>query len=175
MPDDNSYAGKEIYYASSLDGWVNHIVTAGQTKLCYNPSIAVDNGGDIYITYTRTNDREPYGKQLYFTKKSTNWSERRISFTGYNHIASSDMDIDNNGIVHAVFSNSAVEDDPSHNSHIWYANSANSWINVQVDSNSTLNSWDDRKAPSIEVDSKNTVHVVWQDHRNTALPGDPAY
>jgi hypothetical protein len=85
------------------------------------------------------------------------------------------MDIGNNGVVYVVFSNWNVGGDPTSTAHIWYADSASNWINVQIDSNVTTNWWDDRINPSIDVDSNNTAHVVWEDQRNTALPGDPAY
>jgi hypothetical protein len=170
-------SGWDIYYATSIDGWVNHLVTAGPTVSCSNPSIAVDDSGDIHITFRRytTSGGWPYDHQLFYTNKNSGWSEKRISFTGYSRIYWSDMDIDNNGVVHVVFSNGAVANDPTGTEHIWYANSVCSWINVQLDSNATSNWWDDRDNPSIDVDSSNTAHVVWQDFRNTALPGDPAY
>ncbi|MCI5135894.1 MAG: hypothetical protein D3920_12660 [Candidatus Electrothrix sp. AW2] len=85
------------------------------------------------------------------------------------------MDIDNDGNVHVAFSNGTVGGDPTGTNHIWYASSLSNWTNVQVDSDVTGNWWDDRINPSINVDSDNTVHIVWEDHRNTALSGDPAY
>jgi hypothetical protein len=177
---DPGYDGQEmncnVYYASSLDGWVSHLVIADSIFSCHNPSIAVGNDGDIYITFIHeTTDVWPNNDKLFFTKKSSGWTEERISFTGFNSIGWSDMDIDKNDVVHVVFSNKIVAGDPSHNSHIWYTNSANGWTNIQVDSNETLNIWDNRECPSIDVDSYNTAHVVWSDRRNTALQGDPAY
>lgn len=169
--------GWDVYYATSLDGWVNHLVTAGPTVACYQPSIAVDRAGDIHITFIRftTTGGWPYNQQLFYTNKSSGWSETRISFTDYSRIYWSDMDIGNNGDVHVVFSNGVVAGDPSHTEHVWYANSADGWMNILIDSDISENFWDDRNHPSIDVDCNNSAHVVWEDRRNTALPGDPAY
>jgi Ca2+-binding RTX toxin-like protein len=159
VSDDNDrYSGIDIYYASSHDGWVEHLVTAEQTASCYDPVIAVDNDGDVYITFRQnTSDSSlPYNResQVFLAKKSTGWAEERISFTGNSNILSSDMDIDNSGVVHVVFSTAG-------NSPIWYANSANNWINTQIDSNVMLDRIYNVRFIRIDTDSKNTAHIVW--------------
>lgn len=162
----------DVYYASSIDGWDNHLVTSGPTVGSYNPSIVVDATGDVYITFRRfttADGRWPYNTQLFFVKKSSGWLEERISFTGFSRIYWSDMDIDDNGIVHVAFSNGTVAGDPASTNHIWYANSTNNWLNIQVDTDVTTNWWDDRTNPSIDIDSNNVAHIVWQDQRNTVL------
>lgn len=85
------------------------------------------------------------------------------------------MDIGSNGVVHVAFSNNCVGGDPTGTNHIWYASSSNNWLNVRVDSDATVNWWDDRTNPSIDVDSNNMAHIVWEDQRNTVLSGDPAF
>jgi hypothetical protein len=170
--------GWDVYYATSLDGWVNHLVTAGPTVACKDPSIAVDDAGDIHITYVRSTTPSgewPYNHQLFYTNKSSGWAEERVSSTGYSRIYWSDMDIGDNGVVHIVFSNAPDSNHSNPTSHIWYANSANNWINVQIDSYATTNWYDNRQNPSIDVDSDNIAHVVWEDQRNTIQPEDPLY
>ena len=173
---DGSLEGCDIYYAKSSDGWIEHLVTSYSDLRCFDPSIAVDNTGNVHISYIRhTVAGWPYNPQLFYANENSGWVETRVSYTVYSRIGWSSMDIDSEGNVHIAFSNEQTGMDPGQTEHIFYANSLSGWANIQIDSNATENWWDDRVKPTLMVDSNNVVHIVWQDNRNTALEGDPAY
>jgi hypothetical protein len=162
------YGNTDVYYAKSSDGWVNQLVTAATDFRVHATEIAVQTNGDVHMTYIRETSETLYNQQVFYANLSGSWIETQVSNTPYARIRSDSlsMDIGLTGIVHVAFCNEVVGGDPTDTNHIWYANSSSGWNNVQIDSDATPYTYDDRILPAIEVDSNNVPHIVWTDGRN---------
>ena len=156
---DGSGAGWDLFVASEDTGWQETLVTASSNLRVQTFRMGVDSRGTIDVVYSRfTVANFPYDPVLFFAS-SPQWQEVAISGSPVWYAPS--LAIDSRNRVHvAWFYSGNLET-------VWYATSANGWANVRVDQNQSSNWWDDRRAPSIALDTQDGVHVVWDDFRDT--------
>ncbi|NVM05316.1 MAG: hypothetical protein HWN67_23565 [Candidatus Helarchaeota archaeon] len=143
----NSSNGNDIVYSNSTNFSVVQRVS-NNTDQDKEPAIAVNsNNCTVYIVWTSHNGSLT-GISL---SKGSNFSiNQTISYNG----TSPDIAIDNAGVVHIVWNQKtgpAVS-----NTDIWYTNSDNYTKIIEITNNS-----DSNENPSIAVDFKDNVHIVW--------------
>ncbi len=171
------YGNTDLYYATSSDGWGHHLVTAATDFRVHSTAIAVHLTGEIHVTYIRDTSETTYNQQVFYANLSGGWAETQVSATPYSRIRTDpvSMALDPAGVVHVAFCNEVVGGDPTPTNHIWYANSSAGWSNLQIDSDATLYTYDDRILPDLDLDASGQPHIVWTDGRNVnqTYPGQP--
>ncbi len=156
---DGSGAGWDLFVASEDTGWQETLVTGSSDLRVQTFRMDVDSRGTIDVVYSRfTVANFPYDPALFFAN-SPQWQEVAVSGPPVWYAPS--LAIDSRDRVHAAWSLWGDLET------VWYATSANGWANVRVDQNQSSNWWDDRRVPSIVVDTRDGVHVAWEDFRNT--------
>ena len=171
------YGNTDAYYATSSDGWIHHLVTATTDFRVHATAIAVHPTGDVHVTYIRDTSEVAYNPQVFYANLSGGWAETQVSATPYYRIRTDplSMALDPAGVVHVAFCNEVVGGDPTPTNHIWYANSSAGWSNLQIDSDATPYTYDDRILPDLDLDAGGLPHIVWTDgrHVNQTYPSQP--
>jgi len=168
----------EIMYANrTAAGWSNATVISDDSTLwnngsSWNPSIAVDNDGNIHVAWSDyTNGTWGTDSEImYANRTATGWSNATIisdDRTLWNNGGSvyPSVAVDGAGNVHVVWQDS-TDGEWETDTEIMYANrTAAGWSNATVISDdSTLWNNGDSNYPSVAVDGTGNVHVVWQDY-----------
>lgn len=157
-PSDGTEAGWDLFVAAENAGWSEVLVSSGTDQRVNSARVEVDPvSGDIIVVYARfTIADDPYHAALY-TARSPLWEEVRISdgvdVLGY------DLALDSRGKTHVAWSIWANLES------VWYANETSGWSDTRVDTDQSLEWWDDRRDPSIAIDARDQAHVVWTDAR----------
>lgn len=169
----------DIYFAKSSNGgmtWTdpNVRVSNGTLNMSQrNPTIAVDAGGDIYVTWEDTrNGLANY--DIYFSKSidgGVTWMDENVMVSNdttnaiqrYPSIAVNST----SGAIFVVW-----QDHRNLNADIYFSRSTDggtTWSkpNKQINDDGTLG----QQSPCIAVDSKGVLHVVWYDYRKSGSLG----
>src|SRR2546426_6066097 len=150
--------GWDLFVASEDSSWRESLVSASSDQRVQTFRMGVDSLDVIHLVYTRfTLTNHPYNPALYYAK-SPQWQE--IPISGASVWDAPSLAIDSRDRVHVAWSYSGDLE------NVWYATEASGWANVRVDQNQSTNWWDDRRDPSIALDSADTPHIVWNDFRN---------
>jgi hypothetical protein len=167
--EDNRDGNWDIYFANSTDGGNTFssnkkINDDGSGVSQYNPFIAIDIVGNIYITW---DDRRNSNPDIYFANSTDNgvtFSVNKrvnddVSSTTQNAVS---MALDNTGTIYIAW-----QDNRNGNYDIYYANSTDQGNTFST--NKKLN--DDLKEAiqyksAIAVDDAGNIYIVWQDERN---------
>ncbi len=170
----------EIMYVnySSSAGWSNAIVisdngTNWNNGISENPSIAVDDGGNIHVVWHDHTDG-PWGTDIEIMyvnhSSSAGWSNAIVisdDGTNWNNDNSRNPSIalDSDGNIHVAWHD--LTDGPwGTDTEIMYVNHSSSagWSNATVISDDGTN-WnnDESISPSIAIDNGGNIHVVWHD------------
>ncbi len=163
--DDRS--GVNIYFAMSTDGgetWTNPNVKVNDSTPTghYNPSLAADDSGNIYVTWS---DERYDISDIYFamsTDKGSTWTTPnvRVNSPPDGMQLMSCVAADDSGTIYAVW-----DDDRTGMRRVYFARSIDSgttWSgNVRVSDTASLFT----NYPSIDVDGEGTIYVAWDDGR----------
>jgi hypothetical protein len=154
---DDTPGNNEIYYKKSTDGgttWTTKRLTWNWTG-SHGADLLIDSSDNIYVSWY---NYTPGPAEIYYTK-STNggitWKTKRLTWN----------------IGESVFPHMAT--DSSDNIHIvWYDNSPGNYEVYYRKSTNGGSTWTtkrltwnagDSSSPTIEVDSSDSIHVVWHD------------
>ncbi|UCE74295.1 MAG: exo-alpha-sialidase [Methanomassiliicoccales archaeon] len=167
---DNRNGNYNIFFAKSTNGGNtfsankrvddDDIADAGQ----YEPSLAVDSGGNIYIAWM---DNRNGNYDIYFTKSTdggnTFSADKKINDdVGSAYQSSPSIAVDGAGNIYITW-----RDNRNSDSDIYFANSMNGGNTFSgnkrvIDDVSGAH----QTAPSIAVDSASNIYIVWEDKRN---------
>ena len=184
----------EIMYISSADGitWSNAtIISDGYNGTYWNnadstePCIKTDNGGIIHVVWDDDTEgiwgTDP--EVMYVSSvDGITWSNATVISDGYNGTywknsvsRSCDLDIDNFGNLHVVFSDSIDMFGPYAIGYVYYTKDFG-WSNMSVISDGYNNYYwnnDESVLPSVAIDNSNIVNVVWSDWTDGPWGTDP--
>lgn len=168
---DISTGTDEIYFSRSTDkgkNWSSPLNISKTTDHSNTPAIAVDNDGDIYVTwgeYREGGTLLPLSAGNYavcFSSSSNNgtgWSTAETIFTLSPDFGGHDFTIDSAGNINLVYSD---YDNTSGNWEIYFSRSIDkgaSWSGSEDISDST----GDSLKPVITVDETGNINVAWMD------------
>jgi hypothetical protein len=161
----------DIYFANSTDGGVtwtypNVKVNDDSSAWQINPSIAVDNSGNLYVTW----DDDRNGDQDIYFSKST---DRGIKWTVDKKVSTDTLGASQSNPTIAVDSSGNIyiawqdERNGFTNSDIYFANSTNGGVdwtnpNKKINTDVTLKT---QRYPSIAAGLPGSVYLVWEDYR----------
>lgn len=174
----------EIMYARlTATGWSNATVisddTTGWNKgFSYDPSIAIDDYGNIHVVWWDGTVGEWGGgsgdSEIMYTNCCNGiWSNATVisDNTGWNDGVSEEPDIavDDDGNLHVVWQDNTISlNEWGFDKEIMYSRrTASGWSNATVISDDSTR-WNGgaSNSPSIAVDCYGIVHVVWEDDTN---------
>jgi len=183
-------ADSEIMYVNytSVNGWSNVTVISDgfdgvywNYDASYNPVVAVGSSTAVHVVWMDLTDG-PWGvdSEIMYTNftTATGWSNITVISDGFGgnggNSYSPAITVDNNNLVHVVWSD-GTGGPWGGDTEIMYANFTNStsWSDTTVISDGFDGVyWNigHSYSPAVEVDSSNTIHVVWYD--NTDGPWD---
>lgn len=152
-----------IYFAKSSDNgmnWETPTEISSVTEKVDDPSITVDNNGNIHIVWEGINSDD---SGIYYINSSDHgmtWSEEKIlsTLSGISEYPS--IVTDKNDHLHLIW-----EDHTEEHGQIFYTQSLDSgdtWSEGEIISSDSADSGE----PAITVNSQNTLHIVWRDSRH---------
>ncbi|NVM03954.1 MAG: VCBS repeat-containing protein [Candidatus Helarchaeota archaeon] len=166
----------EIMYANyTAAGWSNATLISDiygwNDDNSWNPSIAMDNNGNIHVAWLDYTDGE-WGTDseiMYTNYTVAGWSNATVisdDYTGWNDGTSTQTSIstDNDGNIHVVWED-ATNGEWGTDTEIMYTNynTSTGWSNATVISD--IYGWNDGQSfnPRIAIDKNGNIHAVWQD------------
>jgi len=154
-------------------GWADtEVVSTESTEASYDPSLAVDSGGNVHIAWSDDTDYAGSGidRDIFYKNRTSSWSTTVVVSTESNATSwAPSLAVDSSRNVHIAW-----DDRPEVDWTIFYKRyevlKAN-WTRTQVVSTeSTENSW----VASLAVDSSRNVHIAWHDVTDYAGCGSDA-
>ncbi len=139
----------------------------------WEPSIAIDNNGNLYAVWQDTTDGI-WGTDteiMYAYNDGNGWSKATVISDGFNNeywnVASSyspEIAIDNNGNLHVVWEDWTIGPWGTDSEIMYTYNDGSGWSNATVISDDMSN-WNDGNSnnPSIAVDDNGVIYVTWYD------------
>ncbi|MHA1379644.1 MAG: hypothetical protein ACTSRG_14830 [Candidatus Helarchaeota archaeon] len=176
----------EIMYANrTASGWSNATVISDDSTLwntgnSYDPSLAVDSAGNIHVAWRDTTDGEWENdiEIMYAERTASGWSNATVisddsTLWNTGTSFSPSLAVDNANNVHVVWED-YTPGEWGTDAEIMYANrTASGWSNATVISDdSTLWNNGSSNNPSITFDSKDNIHVAWEDYTPGAWGND---
>jgi len=173
--EDNRDGNFEIYYKQFPVGATQEeiddiddkrLTTAPDNS--YTPAMAIDSNSDVHIVW---NDRRDGNTEIYYKKLDNSGDtlvdDKRLT-TGSSLSVSPAIAIDSNNNVHIVWENDEYSGSGANpmNWEIYYTkldNSGDSLVDDKMLADSS-SGW--HPEPSIDVDSKNILHITWTDYRD---------
>jgi hypothetical protein len=158
---DDTPGSSEIYYKRSTNGgvsWSGANRLTWSSGVSYNPAITADSSDNLHIVW---HGFSPGSLEIYY-KRSTNggvaWgSAKRLSWTsGDSQIAEIAVDTSDN--LHVVWQDKSPGD-----FDIYHKRSTNGGVNWSGTHRITW-TFKGSYAPSIDIDSSNSIHLVWYDY-----------
>ncbi|MDH5645006.1 MAG: hypothetical protein OEZ01_03310, partial [Candidatus Heimdallarchaeota archaeon] len=176
--DNTDYNGAgtdfDIFYKKfdrSTSTWGSAVVISSEsTSGSFSPNMVVDNQNNIHIVWHDYTDYDGSGGDGDIFYKKYDYSTSTWGTTVIVSTESGDasqipvIDIDSNGNLHVVWSDYTDYNGVGTDIDIFYKkydSSTNTWgdsIVLSIDSTS------DSESPSLKIDGKNNVHVVWSDY-----------
>jgi hypothetical protein len=167
----------DIYFANSTDGGLSwslpnvRVNNDGLGNVQENPSIAVISGGTVYVVW---DDYRDLDANIYFAR-STDWGVTWPTNTRVNDLSTSNQQFSDiavsSGIISVVW-----EDFRDPDANIYFSNSSNggtSWgSDIRVNENTP---GPVQYKPTIAASPGGTLHVAWEDDRNSGSTGVDIY
>ncbi|UCG70901.1 MAG: exo-alpha-sialidase [Thermoplasmata archaeon] len=162
----------DIYFARSTDGGANwsdpniRVNTDQDTALQFNPTLAIDAEGTLYVAWEDTRDGD---RNIYFAKSKdggNTWTDPNIRVNNdlgdFNEEGPS-IAVDSGGTIYLVW-----DDNRNGDYDIYFAKSTDegaTWTEPNVRVNTDLTDTGQSR-PTIAVDATGTIYVAWTDRRN---------
>lgn len=167
----------DIYFANSTDGGLswsipnNRVNNDGLGNVQENPSIAIISGGTVYVVWE---DNRDFDYNIYFAK-STDWGVSFPTNTRVNDLSPQNQNFPDiavsSGIISVVW-----EDYRDPDANIYFSNSSDGGTNwgsdIRVNENIPGNG---QNQPTIAASPSGTLHVAWEDDRNSITTGVDIY
>jgi hypothetical protein len=169
--EDDRNGDWDIYSANSTDGgktWTYPNVKVNDDSVAWqiNPSIAVDNSGNLYVTWDDDRNGDP---DIYFSKST----DKGASWTVDKKVSTDTLGASQSNPTIAIDSSANIyigwqdERNSILNSDIFFANSTDgglTWTdpNKKVNTDATTKT---QRYPSIAAGVPGSVYLVWEDYR----------
>ncbi len=183
---------KDIFYKrwdKASDTWTTtELISTGSTDISGDPSIVVDNQGNVYIAWEDETDdflSSDADKDIFFKKwdKSTDiWSTTVLVSTENTASSASNgpsLGVDSEGNIHIAWWDSTDFLGTDEDQDIFYKRwnaSLGSWTSTEVLSTGSTG---DSIYPSIVVDTQGNAHLTWSEfsdnYLGSGLDGDVVY
>ncbi|MCE7743054.1 MAG: hypothetical protein GOP50_11450 [Candidatus Heimdallarchaeota archaeon] len=187
-----SGSDKDIFYKrwdKTSDTWTEtELISTGSIDISGDPSIAVDDQGNVYIAWEDESDdflSSDVDKDIFFRKwdKSTDiWSTTVLVSTENTASSASNnpsLDVDSEGNIHIAWWDSTDFLGTDADEDIFYKRwnvSLGSWTSTEVLSSESTG---DSIYPSIVVDTQGDAHLTWSEfsdnYLGSGLDGDVVY
>ena len=166
---DNRNENWDIYFAKSTDGGANfstNVQVVNDPDTQYEAALAIDNDGNIYVTWIHSYYTGFYNDYDVYSAKSTNGGQ---TFTTPVRIDDNDGDdwqysanikVDESGIIYVAWT-----DHRNGRSNIYFAKSTDG--GESFSENIRVNSTDYGQGyPDLALDDTENIYVVWKDSRD---------
>ena len=175
-----------MYIANNGTGWSDIMVisddgTNWNDGDSYNPSIAVDETDKVHVVWDDTTDGawSTDWEIMYASNDGSGWSNATVisdDITNWNDGESSypSLAVDINGTIHVVWKDDTDGIWGTDEEIMYIANNGTGWSDITVISDDA-NQWNNGPSylPSIAVDYKGIIHVVWSDNTKGIWGTDP--
>lgn len=159
----DGYASGQIWYKNYIESWSNPIRINTDTRSQSGSSIAVDSEDNLHVVWGGRTAEYPDNTQIWYRNYNVSWGTiTRIST--YGGMESYDqyfptIALDSLDELHVAWYGKATGF--TTNYQIWYNKKSTSWAGpIRISTNTDMYDYD-QEFPSIAVDSKDDIHVLW--------------
>ena len=155
----------QIYSAYSTDDgvtWTEVQVSFVTAQSQSSPAIAIDSADNLHIVWNgRGWGDNPGSENVQYKKRTTFWGSQEAITDETNYQRTASISIDSSDIPHVVWRGSFDDGGNPDFIRIQYSNrSGGSWSNAEdIGEGETVK--EDQDLPDLEVDSSNTIHIIW--------------